>query len=271
MASKPSPPDERSWNRQRVAAVLPADDLPFEALSARYNFENISDRSRVFTRLIIKECQSRTGPRRVLDIGCGKGIELYVDLQWAIREHVEEFWGLEPDASIAPIKGLFDHFLNDLMESATLPEAHFDVAYSFMVMEHVTDPHAFMRAVMRCLKPGGVCIFATPNGRHYFTRTASLLRALKLDERVLRLAKPASEVEEYHYPVQYRFNSEGRINACAQALGCPPPEYVYLEERGPIGYFPWPTRFIYHGLRLKRKTLRNRRSLVTMLCRMRKP
>jgi len=271
MAGTISPPEAAAWNRQHVEPKAPADDLPFDALASRYNFENTSDRSRIFTRLVLKECLARPRPRRVLDIGCGKGIELCVDFQWAIREQADELWGLEPDAALAPVGGLFDHYLTDLMEQAPLPEAYFDVAYSFMVMEHVADPLAFMRAVMRCLRPGGVYLFATPNGRHYFTRIAAALHRLKMDERVLRLAKRESEVEEYHYPVQYRFNTERKINACAAALGCPPPEYVYLEERGPIGYFPKPTRFIYHGLRLKRMLLRNRRSLVTMICRVRRP
>lgn len=256
----PSPADARG----------PQDDLTFEQYADRYNFENTSDRSTIFTRLIIKECEARPKPVNVLDIGCGKGIELMTALQWAIREHATEYWGVEPDAGISPTPDLFDRWLTALIENAELPANHFDVAYSFMVMEHAADPSAFMRAVMRCLKPGGVYVFATPNRRHYFTRIAATLHRLGLEERVLRATVGGSKVDEYHYPVQYLFNDERRINQAAADLNCPPPEYVYLEPQGPIGYFPKPTRFIYHALRMKRKLMRQRKSLVTMIGRIRK-
>ncbi len=270
MSASAQNPSASTWNRSLVEAESTNDDLTFEEYARRYNFENTSNRSRIFTRLIIKECLKRPKPVRVLDIGCGKGIELYTDLQWAIREHATEYWGVEPDPSIPPTPGLFDEWRTALMEDAGLPVGFFDIAYSFMVMEHVVDPTAFMSAVMRCLKPGGVYIFATPNRRHYFTRIASTLHRLGLDEFVLRAAVGTKKVVEYHYPVQYRFNDEKRIGRTATVLGCPTPEYVYLEERGPIGYFPKPTRFIYHALRLKRRLIQRRSSLITMICRMRK-
>ena len=59
------------------------------------------------------------------------------------------------------------------METADLPENYFDLAYSYMVMEHVADPVGFLKALVKCLQPGGVYVFLTPNKRHYFTITAS--------------------------------------------------------------------------------------------------
>jgi SAM-dependent methyltransferase len=166
---------------------------------------------------------------------------------------------------------LFDQWRTALMEDADLPAAHFDIAYSFMVMEHVANPTGFMSAVMRCLRPGGVYVFATPNRRHYFTRLASALHAIGLDEVVLRAAVGKKRVDEYHYPVQYRFNDERQINRAAKTLECLAPEFIYLEESGPIGYFPKPARFIYHALRWKRRLIQRRSALITMLCRIRKP
>lgn len=258
----------------RLGPQAAHDDLSFSELAKRYNFgQAVSERSRLFTRLVLKECQVRSEPGRplrVLDIGCGKGIELCVDYQWAIRRLADEFWGLEPDRNLVPSTGLFDHYRTDLMEQADLPGDFFDVAYSFMVMEHVSDPEGFLRALRLCLKPGGVYLFATPNKRHYFTRIASTLHALKLDELVLRAVRPGA-VDAYHYPVQYRFNDERRINQCAQRAGFEPPEFVYVEEEGPIGYFPRPLRFLYHATMLKRRLVRNPRALITMIGRVRTP
>ena len=157
-----------------------------------------------------------------------------------------------------------------MMETADLPTNSFDLSYSFMVMEHVADPGQFMQAMMNCLKPGGVYLFITPNKRHYFTRIATALHALHLDEAVLRMIKRGA-VEEYHYPVQYRFNDERCIDACARQIGFEKPEYAYVESDGPRGYFPGPLRLIYHVLSLKRKIIQHPGSLAGLICRMTKP
>jgi len=266
-ASQSSAPRNAAWDRKRIEAVTLDDDLTFEQLAAQYNFERTSDRSRVFARLLLKECRKRPAPVRVLDIGCGRGIELSVDLQWAIREHADELWGIEPDSTLSPANGLFTNYQSAVMETAELPEAYFDIAYSFMVMEHVSDPSRFMQAVGRCVTPGGVYIFATPNRRHYFTRIAATLRALRLDEAVLRMVRP-DEIDAYHYPVRYKFNDEKRITAGAIQAGFARPEFVYLEERGPRSYFPGPFRLIFHALAAKRRLIRQPNALVTLVCRM---
>lgn len=243
----------------------------FDELARRYNFLRTEPFARVFTRLVINECRDRERPVRALDIGCGRGIAGNLDLLRSIRAEVDELWGVEPDESTEPPEGVFDRHEHAVVERADLPQDHFDVAYSSMVMEHVVDPDAFMQAVCRSLRPGGAYLFITPNRRHFFTRTALTLHRLRLDELVLRLVKKREKVEDYHYPVQYRFNDERRIGACARRLGLPEPEYAYVEQTGAIGYFPGPLRPVYHLLVLKRKLIRNPRTLIHLVCRMRKP
>ncbi len=248
----------------------PNDDLTFDELSRRYNFRLTSDHRVVITQLILKECRTRPSPVRVLDVGCGRGISRHPEYQVAIRGAADEYWGLDPDEGVAPPEGLFDHHQFALMEAAELPEDYFDLAYSNMVMEHVAEPDRFMAAVMRCLKPGGVYLMVTPNKRHYFTRTASALHKLRLDELVLRLIH-GRKTEEYHYPVQYLFNDEASIAACARRLGFLPPEFAYIEAEGPRAYFPILFRPIYHVLAFKRTIIKQPRSLISLLCRITKP
>ncbi len=249
----------------------PNDDLSFEELAARYNFRKTSLDARVFTRLIIKECDKLNGDACVLDIGCGKGIARSTGYQWAIKKHLRLYWGLEPNPDVVPEAALFDHHECATMEDADLPPESINVCYSAMVMEHVANPDEFLASAFRCLKPGGTCLFITPNGRHYFTRIASFLHKLRAEEFVLRLVRKKDSVEQYHYEVHYLFNSEKQIAACAKRAGFLPPEFCYLEARGPKNYFPRPLRFIFYALAAKRRYIRNQRNLVAMVGRLTKP
>jgi SAM-dependent methyltransferase len=274
LGDRPAQPGHSALPSDWAAAVAPRaphDGLSFEELSRSYSFLQISAYARVLTNLLRDEMGRRTGaPVRVLDVGCGRGLGRAVDYQWAIRDRADEFWGIEPDASVEPPEGLFDHFQHALMETAELPTAAFDVVYSSMVMEHVRDPDQFMEAVHRSLKPGGVYLFATPNAKSLVPWLTRTLHQLRLDERALRLVKRQQAVAEYHYPVQFRFNTPAAIDAYAQRIGFAAPEYVFIEGSGSRAYFPGPLRPVYQLLVLKRKIIKNPRRLATLICRMTK-
>lgn len=253
-----------------LASVLPNDQLPFSDLQRGYNFRNVSERRRVFSNLIVEDLQARY-KSTVLDIGCGRGMARDSDWQWAIKPHVENYWGLEPDPNVIPEEGLFDQTQNTLMENATLPPNSIDVAYSWMVMEHVAQPNAFCETLFDTLKPGGTYYFATPNIRHYFTFTARFLKQLKVDEAVLGFLRKQEQLDEYHYPVQYKFNSETQIAKVAQSVGFSPPQFAYVEVEGPIQYFPGPTKSIFHLLAWKRSKFKIANRLLTMIGKLTKP
>jgi SAM-dependent methyltransferase len=252
----------------------PHDDLPFEELSARYNYQLTSNRGVVFVSLLAKELARRAAPRCAVDIGCGDGLSDHPQAQEEslrhIRAMVDELWGIEPDPAIQPRHGLFENFQHATIETAELPPDHFDLAYSYFVMEHVSDPIAFLNAVFRCLKPGGVYLFLTPNGRHYFARIAKLMHQVKLEEWLLRKVV-GSHVENYHYPVQYRCNFPNQIRRLAAAAGFAEPDFAFTETAGPRDYFKGPTVALYHLLAFKRRVIRSRGSLLEMFCRLRKP
>lgn len=187
----------------------------------------------------------------------------------AMRTGIDEFWGIEPDEEVTPREGLFDHFQHALMETADLPESYFDLSYSFMVMEHVANPAGFLRAAFRCLRPGGVHLFMTPNAGHYFTITASLLHRLKVDELALHLLKRGAE-ESYHYPVQYRCNSRRQVERAAVEAGFSSVKVAYLEAEGPTGYMKGPLKLAYHALRVKRRFVKHKGCLLTLAARLEK-
>lgn len=94
----------------------------------------------------------------VLEIGCGKGV-----FRSFLPETVN-YRGLEfNQAAIdkATAQGL--HVTAEPIEShADTHAGTYDVVCHFQVLEHVTDPHGFLEACARAVKPGGKLIIAVP-------------------------------------------------------------------------------------------------------------
>lgn len=269
-----SPPhallDEAS--RSAIRPHHPADDWTIEQLASSYNFRSTSDRRVVFTRLLIRECMRlrRPGvPLRAVDIGSGRGIGRRGEFTRVLKHWTDEFWSVEPDTTVSPPEGVFTEIRHATLEDADLPENTFDLAYSFMVMEHVSDPARFFAAVARCLRPGGVYIFMTPNANNYFSIATRALKAIGLEELVLRFIA-GEHGRGYHYPVQYRCNSRRQIERHARASGLTRFETAYLEEDGPRGYMKGPLRPLFHLLAWKRTVIRRPDRLLTFLVRMTK-
>ncbi|MDG2424258.1 MAG: class I SAM-dependent methyltransferase [Phycisphaerales bacterium] len=253
--------------------VAPHDQLSFDELKNRYNFQKTSCWEQIFLRLLAEEAErvrARMGQVHGLDIGCGVGIARRPHWTAAVRPYFDELIGIEPDPSIKPDPEIIDSFQTASLETATLPVSYFDLAYSFMVVEHVANPGAFLEAIHRALKPGGVHFFVSVNGAHYFARIAKAIRRLGLEDGVLRLVRGKQEIGEYHYPVEYRMNRVSQLNKLAQAHGFEPPEYVFLEEDGPAPYFPGPLKPALKAMMLKRKLIKKPGHLLTMYCRMQK-
>lgn len=249
------------------------DGYSFEQLREAYNFQRTTCWQRTFLRLLAEEAdriRSEKGSVRALDIGCGVGIGRRPQWTAAVREHFDELWGIEPDPAITAQEGVIDHFQTATLETADLPEGHFDLSYSFMVVEHVADPHAFLTAVQRSLRPGGVHLFVTVNGHHYFAKLAKFMKTMKIEDAMLRVLRGKQTTDSYHYPVQYRMNRPGQIDRLAAEHGFEKPEYAFIEEDGPKPYLRGPLKPFWSVMMAKRRRIENPRQLLTMYCRMRK-
>lgn len=97
----------------------------------------------------------------LLDVGCGAGHLL--DLA---KRHGFDVTGVDisPFAA-AHARGLFDLDVctGDLAD-AGFASCSFDAITALEVVEHLTDPVAWLREVSRVLKPGGLLLVTTPNG-----------------------------------------------------------------------------------------------------------
>ena len=95
----------------------------------------------------------------LLEVGCGQG-------EFLIEAEAEGYdvTGVEYSAhavEIAQSNLQRGHVLIGEVETADLPPHSFDVVVSTDVIEHVRDPKAYLRAIHRVLKPGGILLMVT--------------------------------------------------------------------------------------------------------------
>jgi len=112
---------------------------------------------------------------RVLEIGCGSGV--FVELLGARGCEVHAMDASPEALRLAAERSPRAVFHEGVLEAQRFPAAHFDVIWSFHVLEHVEDPSAFLAEARRILKPGGVLLLRVPNagsleaalsGTHWF-------------------------------------------------------------------------------------------------------
>jgi 2-polyprenyl-3-methyl-5-hydroxy-6-metoxy-1,4-benzoquinol methylase len=107
----------------------------------------------------------------VLDFGCGTGH--WLDAIARARRPRQRLVGIDPnEAAVAAVRarGLEGHVgAEDALARAVAPGS-VDVVLLNHVIEHVPDPRATLRALVRVLKPGGTILGATPNAAAWDAR-----------------------------------------------------------------------------------------------------
>ncbi len=101
-----------------------------------------------------------SGPRRVLDVGCGRG-----HLLREFRDRGWETLGTELDDASAkfPRESLGLSVKVGTLEGLGFSNAAFDAVVLWHVLEHVPEPLPILREIHRVLRPGGVFLVAVPD------------------------------------------------------------------------------------------------------------
>ena len=101
---------------------------------------------------------------RVLDVGCGTGV-----LTRLAAQQAAEAVGIDAAPEMIDVarakaarQGLRVDFRAALIEDIPFPDAHFDVAFSTLMIHHLPPEvkHTGLREVLRVLKPGGRLLVA---------------------------------------------------------------------------------------------------------------
>jgi 2-polyprenyl-3-methyl-5-hydroxy-6-metoxy-1,4-benzoquinol methylase len=177
----------------------------------------------------------------LLDAGCGDGRFLAAVARMPdrpthltgcdISERI-----LQTAANAVAREGVAAEFVRANLEQLPFENDSFERVLSVQVIEHLLDPTAGMRELVRVLKPGGTLVLSTDNRRNYFSRALNLprtvlVRVLNLRDRhagvlfphrsftreevVLALQRCGVEVEHVE---TFRFQLDGVSAASVQRL-----------------------------------------------------
>ena len=130
---------------------------------------------------VLREDESRA--RVLLDVGCGTG-----QLRSYVSEHCERYVGVDAVRYQDFPPGVEFHLADLDTGRAALPDEYADVVAAVETIEHLENPRAFMRELVRLAKPGGRVIVTTPN-------QLSLLSLV-----TLVVKKRFSAFQDVHYP-----------------------------------------------------------------------
>lgn len=141
----------------------------------------------------LKKIERRIPTGRLLDVGCATGafLELAQQNGWDINGTEYSPYA----ASFAQDLLKTDIFCGHLTDAGYREET-FDVITFWHVLEHVTDPTAYLREAHRILKPSGLLIAAVPNVDDHVMKIAYRIvkgRPLKL------FRKSDREVHLFHF------------------------------------------------------------------------
>ena len=128
--------------------------------------------------------------RRAVELGCGSGHGTA-----SLAGSAALLVGVDRVAPDAAHRGPQLCYLRADLGALPLAPRSFDAALSFQVIEHLEDPGLLVRALARCLHPGGVALVSTPNVRMSDGVNPYHVREYAADELAACLREGFAEVE----------------------------------------------------------------------------
>jgi SAM-dependent methyltransferase len=167
----------------------------------------------------LRDLERLAGPlagKQILDVGCDTGLFVqYAQERGGMRgTGIDVF---ERVVAVGRNAGL--DLRHGTLDQVHFEDGSFDVVAGYDLIEHVSDPRAFVREVRRVLKPGGLAIFETPNYDGLVYRLGRLLAAVRPLERSLR-----AHQERLWPPFHVQYFTANSLEQLLRAGGLTPAE-----------------------------------------------
>jgi len=206
--------EHRQLNLKQIA--LPPEDVFANVKKIRYVCDQLE-------RFAIKLGHAP----RVLDFGCGNGVDL---ARYIISDQIE-YVGV--DIHQPSLEYAQKHFMtpHSRFVDQVADDALFDVIIFSEVLEHLDDPAQVLKTYAERLAPGGIVIGSVPNGyglteiEKFVDRKLGLYKGLRYLVRHVRKLlgreRPGQEasVPYNHASGHVQFFSKGELRRVAQAAG----------------------------------------------------
>lgn len=182
---------------------------------------------------------------QVLDLGCGRG-----GLVEQLAHPLPQVVGVDPDWL-----SLVEHRLpmpRTVGWSDRLPfvAGSFDVVFCSWLLEHLPRPERTFAEVGRVLRPGGVFVFITPNGRHPLAwLNRGFGRFSRLQGQVVEWIYGRSATDTF--PTHYRANTIPAIQHLCQQNDLRLPHIQAIPDPTYLAFTP----FLFRAMRWLEETL----------------
>ncbi|MHB8108686.1 MAG: class I SAM-dependent methyltransferase [Syntrophorhabdaceae bacterium] len=173
----------------------------------------------MFRKIILKYLKQN---HIVLEIGAGIGKVNQMNFKGLARR----VCGLDPDSRIKNNTYL-DEAVVGVGESIPYPDSTFDLVFANNVLEHIEQPHLFLKEIGRVLKSDGLFLAKTPNRFHYVPLIARCTPHW-FHELVNRIRGRAVMDT---FPTRYKLNDNASIVQSAKEAGFKIEEVNIIEGR----------------------------------------
>jgi SAM-dependent methyltransferase len=179
---------------------------------------------------------------RVLDIGCGHSVnrsyEVYAD-------RLGRLDGVDPFPAIAHPEHLVNRWSCKL-EDIPVSSCTYDMAYSYMVAEHIKDIRPFLKKAIEIIKPGAAYWSMSPNAGHPFTWVTRIVQRLGMTTIYRKYVNAFAN----DYPAYYNLSNDAKILNAINHMRLPVSrvDFYYLPNVQWDMYFPTKLRWIPHFL-----------------------
>lgn len=177
----------------------------------------VENRWRFFRRVLTQLEEKHVGKLRILDAGCGDGINLGLLVQEFGERHLVEACDYNP-LRVEKSHAKYDVpvFQQDLTRS--LPQPGYDFILLSQVIEHIPQDRLVLEALRSALNPDGILLLGTPNEGCFLAKVRNHVwekRAFKKSDHVhfytlaslMELADRAGFVTEAIYRERFFFPS----------------------------------------------------------------